>query len=146
MNTTNIKEIVIELFGENLLRGKGLLIRSIMTAQTQSIPFTNVYAALISVINTKFPDIGDLLLNRLILQFKRSYLRNQKPICLATVMFIGHLTNQQVVEEILCFEILTLLLEKATDDSVEISIALLKEVGARLEDSNPRIMHGMLIY
>ena len=143
VNTTNIKELVIELFNENLVRGKGLLVRSMMTAQSQATPFTNVYSAVIAVINTKFPDIGDLLLDRLILQFKRSYLRNQKAICLSTVMFIGHLTNQQVVNEIMCLEILTLLLEKSTADSVEISIALLKEVGARLDELSPRAMHGI---
>ena len=143
VNTENIKEIVVELFGENLVRGKGLFIRSIMTAQTQATPFTNVYAAMVAVINTKFPDIGDLLLDRLILQFKRSYLRNQKAICQSTVMFIGHLVNQQVANEILVLEVLTLLLEKATPDSVELTIALLKEVGQRLDDLSPRAMHGI---
>ena len=131
------------MFGENLVRGKGLFIRSLMTAQSQATPFTNVYSAVVAVINTKFPDLGDLLLDRLILQFKRSYLRNQKAICLGTVMFIGHLVNQQVVNEILILEILTLLLEKATADSVEISIALIKEVGARLDELSPRAMHGI---
>ena len=143
MNTDNIKDLVIELFREDLVRGKGLLIRSIMTAQAQAISFTNVYAAVIAVINTKFPDIGDLLLDRLILQFKRSYLRNQKAVCLSTVMFMGHLVNQQVVNEILVLEILTLLLEKATEDSVEISIAMLKEVGGKLDELSPRAMHGI---
>ena len=114
-----------------------------MTAQSQATPFTNVYSAVIAVLNTKFPDVGDLLLDRLILQFKRSYLRNQKAVCLSTVMFVGHLVNQQVVNEILVLEILTLLLEKATADSVEISIALLKEVGAKLDELSPRAMHGI---
>ena len=30
------------------------------------------------------------------LQFKRSYKRNDKPVCLAAIKFIAHLANQQV--------------------------------------------------
>lgn len=54
-----------------------------MQAQSASSTFTNVYAALVSVINTKFPNIGELLLKRLIIQFRRGYMRNDKPGCLA---------------------------------------------------------------
>jgi len=40
--------------------------------------------------------------------------------CLHSVQFIAHLTNQQVAHEILGLQILTLLLETPTDDSVEV--------------------------
>jgi len=33
VNVSNISNIVMELFNENLMRGKGLLIKSIMKAQ-----------------------------------------------------------------------------------------------------------------
>lgn len=66
MSIENIKDIVVEMFGENLVRGKGLFVRAIMTAQSQATPFTNVYSAAVAVINTKFPDLGDLLLDRLV--------------------------------------------------------------------------------
>jgi pre-mRNA-splicing factor CWC22 len=109
-----------------------------MHAQAASPTFTNVYAALVSIINTKFPNIGELLLKRLIIQFRRGYMRNDKPGCLAAAKFIGHLVNQQVAHEVLALEILTLLLEHPTEDSVEVAIAFLKEVGSRLEDVSPR--------
>ena len=64
-----------ELFKENLIRGRGLLCRSIMQAQSSSSTYTNVFAALVAIINTKFPNIGELLLKRLILQFRRGYKR-----------------------------------------------------------------------
>lgn len=39
-----------------------------MKSQMASPAFTPVYAALASVVNTKFPEIGELLLKRIILQ------------------------------------------------------------------------------
>jgi pre-mRNA-splicing factor CWC22 len=119
VNISNIAVIVRELFKENLIRGRGLLCRSIMQAQAASVTFTNVYAAVVAVINTKFPNIGELLLKRLIIQFRRGYMRNDKPGCLAAAKFVAHLVNQQVAHEVVSLEILTLLLEHPTEDSVE---------------------------
>ena len=49
-----------------------------MKAQAASPNFTRVYAALVAVINTKMPAIGELILARLINQFQRGYRRNDK--------------------------------------------------------------------
>lgn len=94
VNTSNIKNIIQELFGENLIRGRGLFARSIMKAQSASLPFTPVYAALVAVINTKLPTIGELVLTRLILQFRRAFKRNDKvcgPCLLIGVAYYIHL-------------------------------------------------------
>ena len=69
-------------------------------AQTASPTFTHVYAALAAIINTKFPNIGELLLKRLILNFKRGFKRNDKTRCTSSVRFIGHMVNQQVSGEL----------------------------------------------
>lgn len=69
VNTSNIQNIILELFNENLLRGKGLLARAIMKAQMASPNFSHVYSALIAVINTKLPDLVRLIINRYIVQF-----------------------------------------------------------------------------
>ena len=69
VNTSNIQNIILELFNENLLRGKGLLARAIMKAQMASPNFTHVYAALIAVINTKLPAIVKILVERVLIQF-----------------------------------------------------------------------------
>ncbi|CAB4031780.1 pre-mRNA-splicing factor CWC22 homolog, partial [Paramuricea clavata] len=96
VNTSNLGNIIRELFQENVVRGRGLLAQAIIKAQSSSPTFTHVYAALVSVINTKFPKIGELILRRLILLFRRSYRRNNKAICLSATRFIAHLVNQQV--------------------------------------------------
>jgi hypothetical protein len=49
-----------------------------MKAQGASLPFTPVYAGLTAVINTKLPSIGELLLTRLVVQFRRAFKRNDK--------------------------------------------------------------------
>ena len=102
-----------------------------------------------------------LLLNRLVLQFKRGFKRNIKSLCMSSTRFIAHLYNQKVVsaiayeyiyhaspqskmlndlllqvDEIIPFEILILLLEKPTNDSVEVAIGFLKECGRKLTDDS----------
>ena len=138
VNVSNLKDIVVELFGENLIRGKGLLVRACLKAQASALPFTPVYAALISILNTKLPDIGELTMKRLIIQFRRSYKRNDKTQCLASVMFLAHLVNQRVAHEIVALQLLTLLLEQVTDDGVEIAVAFMKECGAFLAENSPK--------
>ncbi|RCH81550.1 pre-mRNA-splicing factor cwc22, partial [Rhizopus azygosporus] len=138
VNTSNIKMIIPELFAENLIRGRGLYCRSIMKAQTASLPFTPVYAAVTAVVNTKLPAVGALLLSRLVVQFRRAFRRNDKTSCLATTTFIAHLTNQLVAHEILALQILALLLERPTDDSVEIAVGFMREVGAHLANVSPK--------
>jgi len=78
VNIANIKQIIPEIFAENLIRGRGLFARSIMKAQASSLPFTPVFAAMVAVINTKLPQVGELVLIRLISQFRRSFKRNDK--------------------------------------------------------------------
>uniref|UniRef100_A0A669DWW1 Pre-mRNA-splicing factor CWC22 homolog n=1 Tax=Oreochromis niloticus TaxID=8128 RepID=A0A669DWW1_ORENI len=138
VNVSNIINIIQELLQENIVRGRGLLARSILQAQTASPIFTHVYAAVVAIINSKFPQIGELILKRLILTFRRSYRRNLKQQCLTASKFVAHLINQNVAHEVLCLEMLTLLLERPTDDSVEVAISFLKECGLKLTEVSPR--------
>ncbi|XVE80865.1 hypothetical protein DITRI_Ditri15bG0015200 [Diplodiscus trichospermus] len=143
VNATNIKNIIPELFAENLIRGRGLFCRSCMKSQMASPGFTDVFAALVAVVNTKFPEVGELLLRRIILQLKRAYKRNDKPQLLAAVKFIAHLVNQQVAHEIIALELLTVLLENPTDDSVEVAVGFVTECGSLLQDLSPKGLHGI---
>uniref|UniRef100_A0A8C7XFY7 Pre-mRNA-splicing factor CWC22 homolog n=1 Tax=Oryzias sinensis TaxID=183150 RepID=A0A8C7XFY7_9TELE len=138
VNVSNIVNIIQELLHENIVRGRGLLARSVLQAQAASPIFTHVYAAVVAIINSKFPQIGELILKRLILTFRRSYRRNLKQQCLTASKFVAHLINQNVAHEVLCLEMLTLLLERPTDDSVEVAISFLKECGLKLTEVSPR--------
>ena len=142
VNMSNLKNIVIEMFGENLVRGRGIFARSMLKAQHASPTFTPVYAATVAVVNTKLPAVGALLLSRLISGFQRAFRRNDKAQCLSTTKLIGHLVNQQVAHEIVALQILALLLERPTDDSVEIAVGFMREVGAFLTEVSPKATHA----
>ncbi|KAA0193885.1 hypothetical protein HAZT_HAZT003139, partial [Hyalella azteca] len=153
VNVSNIGVIVRQLHMENMVRGRGILCRSLMQAQSISLTFTHVYAALVAVLNSKFPQIGLLLLNRLIIQFRRGIRRNDKSICLSSSRFIAHLVNQQVAHELIALEIFYFLrgkVEDLTDDSevgdksrnscAELAAAFLRECGQKLQKLCPRTM------
>ncbi|PIK40256.1 putative pre-mRNA-splicing factor CWC22-like [Apostichopus japonicus] len=142
-NITNMGFIIPEILKLNLVRGRGLLARSVITAQTAAPTFTHVYAGLVAVINTKFPQNVDLILRRLIVNFKKGFRRNDKTLCASSTRFIAHLVNQQVAHELLALEILTLLLENPTDDSVEIAVGFMKECGQKLSEVTPRGVHAI---
>lgn len=137
VSSTNIVELLPDLFSENLVRGRGLLCRALTKAQMSSPGYTNVYAALIAVVNTKLPEIGELLLKRVIVQFRKAYLKNSKIAAVSSAKFIAHLVNQQVAHEILALQLLSLLLENVSNDSVEVAVNFVKECGAILTDLSP---------
>ncbi|PRQ35188.1 putative initiation factor eIF-4 gamma, MA3 [Rosa chinensis] len=143
VNAANIKNIIPEIFAENLIRGRGLFCRSCMKSQMASPGFTDIFAGLVAVVNTKFPEVGELLLRRIVLQLKRAFKRNDKPQLLAAVKFIAHLVNQQVAHEIIALELLTVLLENPTDDSVEVAVGFVTECGSILQDLSPKGLHGI---
>ncbi|CAB4054057.1 CWC22 [Lepeophtheirus salmonis] len=138
VNTTNLRILVRELFGENIIRGRGLLTQSLIRAQAASPSFTRVYASLSAVINAKFPNIGLLLLKRLILSFRKAFRRNDKAKCISSTHFIAHLINQNLAHEILSLEIATLLLQTPNDDSIEIAISFIRQIGAKLSLLSPK--------
>ncbi|CAH0491287.1 unnamed protein product [Peronospora farinosa] len=137
VNVTNLRHILPELFHENLVRARGLLVRAIMKAQLASPGFTHIYAALVAVLNTKMPENGELLVKRVVFRFRRAFQRRDKVVAIALVRFIAHLVNQQVVHELLALEVLTLLLANPTDDSVEVAVNFTKECGQILAELCP---------
>lgn len=63
---------------QNLIRGRGVFCRSMMKSQLASPTFTPTYAALVAIINTKFPEIGELLLKRVISQVNLRFAENSR--------------------------------------------------------------------
>ncbi|KAJ7768176.1 hypothetical protein B0H14DRAFT_3096150 [Mycena olivaceomarginata] len=120
VNIVNIKAVVPELFAENLIRGRGLFARSVMKAQRP------------------LPQVGELIFVRLVSQFRRAFKRNDKIVCHSTTTFIAHLVNQAVAHEIIALQIMVLLIERPTDDSIEIAVGFMREVGAFLAENSPK--------
>ena len=57
---------------------RALFCRSCMKSQMESLGFDNVFIALVAVVNTKFPEVGHLLLIRIILHLGRDFKHNDK--------------------------------------------------------------------
>ena len=147
LNMSTIKPLIHDLFSKvNLIRFRGVLTKSILLAAISSIQYSNVYAAMIAVINTKLPEIGELIVKRSILILRKSYQRKEKQSLIAVVLFLGHLFHQNLIHEILILQILTILLDEVTmtDDSVEVAIRLLTLTGQRLLDTSPASIRAVV--
>ena len=143
VNVSNIQNIIYELFNENLLRGQGLLIKCIIRGQLTSSNYTPIYAALICVLNSKLPFIGNLFIRRYIALFKKAYKESNKIQCISTTKMIAHLINYRVVDSLLAFEILMLCLENQTDDSLELACNFLIECGEFLSDEEANMTNDI---
>ncbi|KRX50521.1 Pre-mRNA-splicing factor CWC22 -like protein [Trichinella murrelli] len=142
-NVDNIVVVIRTLLSANILRGKGAFCRSLLQAQAYSPRFSNVYAALVAVVNSKFPSIGELLLRRVINQFKRNFRRQDAAAAVSSCKLIAHLINQNVVHEVLALELLTCMLENPTEESIEMAVEFLRECGAKLTELTPRGMNAV---
>ena len=59
-------------------------------------------------------------------------------VCHATSTFIAHLCNQFVAHEIVALQILLLCLDRPTDDSIEVAVGFMREVGLFLSENSPK--------
>ena len=146
LNESTIKPLIHDLFTKvNLLRFRGVLAKNLLQAALTSTQYSSVYAALVAVLNSKLPEVGELVLKRTILAFRRHYRRKEKSQCLAMAIFMGHLFHQSVVHELLILQILTLLLDgDPTNDSVEVAVEFLTVVGQALLEVSPAGVRAVL--
>lgn len=135
-NVSNVTTIVKELFKCNLIRYKGLFASALIKAQETSPVYSDVYAALLAIINSRIKNLGILTINRLILQYRIAFVNNNKPKCMAIVRFFAHLTNQDVIHEVLGFQLINHLIDKPTPSSIEIVLSFIRECGSKLEQLN----------
>jgi pre-mRNA-splicing factor CWC22 len=75
---SNVTKIARKLFKYNIIRCRGLLANAIIKAQIGSLSSTPVYAALRSIINSKFPQIGELIYKRVIKSCHDLYMARSK--------------------------------------------------------------------
>lgn len=136
VNKENLKTIVVELFKNNLLQGRGLLCQCIMKSQQLSTSYTDVYASLVSIINSKIPEVGDLLVRRLIVKFKRLIRRNEAEQCRSVVVFLSELFNFHVINSELVQQIIDKLFENISDFRIEMIIEIMRHCGITLHDEN----------
>ncbi|RCK54404.1 Pre-mRNA-splicing factor CWC22 [Candida viswanathii] len=133
LSKTNVKETVILLFQINIMRYRGLLVRRIMKQQLSRPNQSALLASLISIINSKIPECGELLAKRVILQFKKNFTTtNNERKVKSSLGFLCQLANQQIASEIVLLQVLQILLEKVNNDNVELSLDIVNTSGAYL--------------
>ncbi len=114
----NVKSVSAMLLRHNLIRGRGLLVQSVMGAHARRSDQTMALASCVAVINSKLPCVGELLTNRLLKRFldhlarQRQGLTNAAEIALDLIV---HLAIQGVVDYPVVIELLSLLVDP--DDS-----------------------------
>ena len=146
LNVTTIKPLIHTLFQKaNLIRGRGLLVKSLLNGAMASPNYAHIYVALLAVINTKLPECGELLVSRAILLFRRGYQRRDRNMVSSVLALLGHLFNQGMTHELLSLQLLTILLDgDPTDDSVDVAVGYMCIVGKQLCEVSPAGVHAVM--
>ena len=140
-NISNIGHIVRDLFHLNMIRGRGIFARAILRAQMTSPSFTHIFVAIVAVINSRIPDIGELVLRRTMIQFQRAYKRNDKAALTSSCTLIAHMVNQRLAGEMVALQVVTLFLDKLTDDSIDVCCGFIRACGQALTQATPKGVH-----
>ncbi|KAK4414353.1 Pre-splicing factor CWC22 [Sesamum alatum] len=145
LNLSNVQLIASEILNQDLISGRGLFCRAVMKSQVVCPQLSNVYAALVAIINSEFPDVGLLLVKRVVLQFKETYdQRRDKKEMAAALKFLAQLVNQAVVYELVAFDVLLLLLGRPSSDHVEVAVRFCVECGSSLLEFSPRRLNEVV--
>lgn len=145
LSNNNGRYVLAEILKINVTRTRGVLVDRILKQQRELESYSEVYSSLISAINCEVPAVGELLVTRLVVLFRRFYKANDRIGLTRVLVFISKLMNYQVLSEILVFQILVLLLNEKTmtNDSVELAVLLLKHTGRYLTVNNVKVMNKM---
>lgn len=96
-----------------------------------------VLAALVAVVNTRFPPVAALLVVRIVAQLKEGYAVQDRELCVATAKFIACLYNHGVVGDLLVLECLSTFLLNHSDGSVELAAGMMTECAPFLSERCP---------
>lgn len=124
----NVTRVLFELFKEDLVRGRGLLVRVMMRSQRLSNSLSCVFATCVSHVCRRLPSVGALASRRLVVQFRRSYRLRNFGLMVSSSLFLAHLARQGVVHVLLIYEILILLLNGVDEWALQIAVTLMQEV------------------
>ncbi|KAG9135444.1 hypothetical protein Leryth_007203 [Lithospermum erythrorhizon] len=138
INSSNIMKIVEETLSLDLIKGRGLFCRAVIKSLEATQTPVPILAAFVAAINIEFPDVGYLLLKRIVLQLKSTCKSKDKVQLFNTVKLIAHLVNQSVVIGSFALGLLMFLLQDGSDEaSVEAAVSFLIECGNALQDLIP---------
>lgn len=141
LNRLNINTVAITakmLMRCNLIRLRGVFAKAILRAQLGSPGMSSVFAALVAVLGSRLPVVAQLVVARLVAQWRAAYSNQDRVLCFATARFLAHLFNQQVITELLLLELLSTCLLDPSDGSVELAVVTLGECTVLLSEKSPK--------
>ena len=144
----NIKLCAVELFRENIVRGRGVLTRALMRACLADPALSPILAALTGVINKEFDVIGQLLLARLVDGWQKAYKRRDYGRMSQLNSFLAQLYVFSVVDGAVIYQLLVtyLLAPKRNENDVDLAAELFRDTFRVLEVRSPAEFHTVLLH
>lgn len=127
----------VDLFRLNIVRGRGLVARSVLSRAMRQPQAAAPLAALVGVLNLQLPQVGGLVAARTAALFKRAYLRNDGRGVDAAAAFLAELVRFAVATDTVLLQVFQLLLERPSDDTVRVATALLRRLGSWMDAHAP---------
>lgn len=131
-DVSNVESVAGQIMSEDIIKGRGLFCQAILASQSKSPRLSGVYAALVATINSRFPDVGYLLVKRATLQFKAAFDSNHKRRMQTASAFLAQLVNRRVACENLAVTVLMYLFVERTSDYMEIAVGFCHQCGSLL--------------
>lgn len=126
------------LFRVNLVRARGIFCKTLLRAQFGSSGLSDVFAAVIAVVNSRMPGVVALFIARLMAQLKEAYETQDRELCFATGKFVACLYKQQVVGELIVLQFIVTCLVDPSDGSVELAVETLRNCVGALAERAPK--------
>ena len=127
----NLQESYKDLFQVNIILGRNIVCSNILdfTLKKQNSRQMPVLSALITLLNSEIPEIGETLTKELVLTFVEQFNHRDYVSCESILQCLSILFLYDVIHEIVILQILLLLLEK---NSLKLIIAVMKVCGWKL--------------
>lgn len=143
-DVSNVESVAGQIMNEDIIKGKGLFCRAILKSQSKSPRSSGVYAALVATINSRFPEVGHLLVKRAALQFKAAHDSNHRRRMQTASAFLAQLVNRRVAYEYLAVTVLMHLFVDPTSENIEIAVRFCSQCGSLLLDTAPKDLKEFL--
>ena len=143
-NMDNIKVVLPGLLTQNLTWARGVFCRSMLESVMRTPELGAILAALVAVVNSLYPTVGNLLVTRIAARIVKEHRRQQWGSIRNLLPLLAQLTLQQVVDESLVLECVALFLTKPSDEGVQLGVDLMLQLHVYLSRNSPRALQIVL--
>eukprot|EP00758_Cryptobia_borreli_P001235 Tbor_TRINITY_DN2055_c0_g1::TRINITY_DN2055_c0_g1_i1::g.12126::m.12126/K13100/CWC22; pre-mRNA-splicing factor CWC22 len=143
---SNFTDCAASILRRNIIRGKGIYCKAVMRMQEENPQLSEVFCALTSVINRHFPEVGALLVKRLVIQWRRYYRRKNLPGIQSTGKFINNLFTFHIIDGNMILKMLSAVLcqDEVTEFHIDIGTELFRGCFKSLEERHAKEFHFIL--